>query len=146
MLSAVCLAILVTDRTVFRSIDYGLLLTFVCFFIFVGNINQLEVVKTAASALIAGREYGLSIVLSQIISNVPTALLLSPFTDDYRALIAGMNVGGLGTPVASLASLIAMRLYMKSSEAKAGRFLLVFFAVNMVCLVVLAFGGWLILK
>lgn len=145
LLAVVCITVLLVDRSLFRAIDYGLLLTFVCFFVFVGNINQLDAVKNAASQILLSHEYACSVGLSQVISNVPTALLLSPFTDNWRALIAGTNVGGLGTPVASLASLIAMRLYMKSGDAKAGRFLLTFFIVNIICLVALGLGGMLIL-
>lgn len=142
----VCAMVFFLDRGLFRSIDYSLLLTFVCFFIFVGNINQLDVVKTAASQVVTAREYGCAIALSQVISNVPSAIMLSPFTENYRALVAGTNIGGLGTPVASLASLIALRLYLKSEGAKAGRFLLVFLCLNAVCLILLGAAGRLLLN
>ena len=75
---------------------------------------------------------------SQVISNVPAALLLSGFTDNARALLLGVNVGGLGTPIASLASLISLKLYSASGEARVGRYLLVFTAVNVLLLVLLS--------
>lgn len=146
LLIVLCLTVLITDRSLFRAIDYGLLLTFVCFFVFVGNINQLDAVKNAVSQMLLSHEYVCSVGFSQVISNVPTALLISPFTDNWRALIAGTNVGGLGTPVASLASLIAMRQYMKSSGAKTGGFLSTFFVVNIICLILLGLGGLLVLN
>ena len=78
-----------------------------------------------------------SALASQVISNVPAAVLLSPFTEKWQELLAGVNIGGLGTPIASLASLISLKLYMAGEDAKVGRFLLVFTAANIVGLAVL---------
>jgi len=74
---------------------------------------------------------------SQIISNVPAAVLLSEFTNQWRPLLEGVNIGGLGTPIASLASLITLKLYLRWPQAKAGRFLMVFTLANVIGLVVL---------
>ena len=82
-----------------------------------------------------------SAIASQVISNVPAAVLLSGFTDNWAALLAGTNVGGLGTPIASLASLISLKLYFKSEGARPGRYLLVFSAANAVGLAVLSLAA-----
>lgn len=142
----VCVALLVTDCGLFRRIDYGLPATFVCFFIFVGNINQLETVKNIMGGLMCGKEYPVALVLSQVISNVPAAVMLSAFTDNYRALIAGTDIGGLGTPVASLASLISLRLYMKSGKGKMKEILPTFLGINFLFLIFLACAGGYFLK
>lgn len=138
----VCLAvslviIIVADRKVLLKIDYPLLLTFVCFFVFVGNAGRIDAVTQLISGLLKGREILLSAGLSQIISNVPTAVMLSQFTQKSTNLLVGVNIGGLGTPVASLASLISLKLYLKGENSDAGRFLAVFSAVNFAFLGVL---------
>lgn len=127
----VCLVLLAADRKLFRSIDYGLLLTFVCFFLFVGNVERIEYVHSLLSAAIHNREMLSGVLLSQVISNVPAAVLLSGFTDHYKALILGTNIGGLGTLVASLASLISFKFYVRTEQAKPLRYLGVFTAVNL---------------
>lgn len=120
-----------------REIDYALLATFVCFFVFVGNLGRIEAVSALLSSVIAGRELEVGILASQVISNVPAALMLSGFTDQAYELLRGVNLGGLGTLVASLASLISFKLYAKAPGAKAGRYLAVFTAMNAVFLAVL---------
>lgn len=146
VLLIVCAVLVLTDKELFKRIDYGLLATFVCFFIFVGNINQLEVVKTVMADLVWGREFIFAMGLSQIISNVPAAIMLSAFTEHYGALIAGVNIGGLGTPIASLASLIALRLYLKSGKGGMKNILPVFFGINILFLLLLGFVGWYLIK
>lgn len=126
----VAAALLLTDRQVFRDLDYSLLLTFVCFFVFAGNIGAIEGVRTVLRRLLADYPLLATAAASQVISNVPAAVLLSGFTEDWRALLLGADIGGLGTPIASLASLISMRLYMKTEGAKVGKYLAVFMAVN----------------
>jgi Na+/H+ antiporter NhaD and related arsenite permeases len=133
----VIFTILLTDLQVLRRIDYSLLLTFVCFFIFVGNIGNISAVKNYLAALLNGKELPAAIAISQVISNVPCAVLLSAFTDDYKALILGTDIGGLGTLVASLASLISYKFYCKTENAKIGKYLLVFTIYNLLFLVVL---------
>ncbi len=134
MLAAVAVALLIFDRRMLLKADFMLLLTFVAFFIFAGNLARVETVDILLRRLIAGHELAAGIAASQVISNVPAALLLSGFTDDARALILGVNIGGLGTPIASLASLISMKLYSHSEHAHTGRYLLVFTAVNILLL------------
>lgn len=138
---AVCLlsvlAALLADRRLLRRVDYSLLLTFLFFFVFVGNMKALPTVSEALSGLVAGREMTVGILLSQVISNVPAAMLLSGFTADYPALLLGVNLGGLGTLIASMASLISYKLYAAADGARTGKYMLFFTAVNVVLLAVL---------
>lgn len=134
VLAIVFVAILLFDRKVLGKVDYALLLTFVFFFIFVGNMGQIPSVKDFLAKLLAGRELGVSIAVSQIISNVPAAVLLSGFTDNYRDLILGTDIGGLGTLVASLASLISYKIYSRTADAKSGRYLGMFTVYNVLFL------------
>ncbi|MBQ6859318.1 MAG: citrate transporter, partial [Clostridia bacterium] len=128
---------LVHDRSLLREVDYALLATFVCFFVFVGNLGRVEAVSALLGGVIAGRELEIGILASQVISNVPAALMLSGFTESAAELMRGVDLGGLGTLVASLASLISFKLYMKAPGAKAGRYLAVFTALNLAFLAVL---------
>lgn len=130
-------AILIFDREIMKKVDYSLLLTFVCFFIFVGNIGNIPAAKEFLAALLKGRELPVSILVSQMISNVPAAVLLSAFTENSKALILGTDLGGLGTLVASLASLISYKLYCRSEGAKPLRYLGIFTLYNILFLVLL---------
>lgn len=121
---------LILDRRLLLKVDYALLATFVCFFVFVGNIGRIECVRSFFSDILRGRELVISTLLSQVISNVPAAVMLSGFTSNGPALLLGVNLGGLGTIIASLASLISFQYYRKSNNARPGRYLLVFTAVN----------------
>lgn len=121
---------LVFDRKVLLKVDYGLLATFVCFFVFVGNIARIDAVSDFVSGILVNREVLVSAALSQIISNVPAAVMLSGFTENGKLLLLGVNLGGLGTIIASLASLISFQYYRVSEGAKSGRYMLVFTAVN----------------
>jgi Na+/H+ antiporter NhaD/arsenite permease-like protein len=146
MLAVVVLVLLFFDRKILRRADFMLLLTFVAFFVFAGNLARVEAVDRLLRALLAGREYWTALLASQFISNVPAALLLSGFTDQAGALLLGVDVGGLGTPIASLASLIAMKLYSHSEHASTGKFLLEFTAVNLVLLALLSLAAvWICL-
>ncbi len=136
-LGAVLLSLIFLDRKALLEADYGLLLTFVCFFVFVGNMGASEAVRSAVSGIIAGRELETGLVLSQVISNVPAALMLSGFTDNAVALLRGVDLGGLGTVVASLASLITLRIFKRETGGKSGRYLLVFTLINIVFLIIL---------
>jgi len=138
MLGIVVAVLLVFDRKILLRADFMLLLTFVAFFIFSGNLARVETVDRLLRQLLAGREYLTSLLASQVISNVPAALLLSGFTDQARALLLGVNIGGLGTPIASLASLISMKLYAHSDHAHTGRYLLESTVVNVFFLLVLS--------
>lgn len=130
-------SILILDRKILMRVDYNLLLTFIFFFIFVGNIGSIPAIRDAFGQLLSGREFAVSVAASQIISNVPAAVLLSAFSSNYKALILGTNIGGLGTLVASLASLISYKLYCKSENAKPSKYLAVFSLYNLIYLAAL---------
>lgn len=123
-------------KILFRA-DYILLLTFIGFFIFTGNMGRIEVISSFLEKVLIGREFAISVALSQVISNVPATLMLSGFTSDYTSLLIGVNVGGLGTLIASMASLISYKAYSKEYQEKSGKYLLVFTAVNVVFLIAL---------
>ena len=133
----VLVTMLLCYRELLKQVDYALLATFVCFFVFVGNLGRVPAVSALLGSVIAGRELEVGILASQVISNVPAALMLSGFTQDAAALMRGVDLGGLGTLVASLASLISFKLYMKAPGAKAGKYLGVFTALNLALLAVL---------
>ena len=107
------LALIFLDREALKSVDYGLLLTFVFFFIFSGNMARVEGVRVFFSGLLERNTLLFSALSCQVISNVPSAILLSQFTLNYRELLLGVNIGGVGTLIASLASLITFREYTK---------------------------------
>jgi len=124
-------------RSLLREADYALLLTFIFFFIFVGNLKEIPAVSAFLSALVTGREIEAGVLLSQIISNVPAAMLLSGFTKNLPALLWGVNLGGLGTLIASMASLISFKQYAGIHGAKKGKYLFVFTLVNLLFLAAL---------
>lgn len=128
---------LLLDYRVLNDVDYFLLLTFLCFFIFIGNMKQISLVHELISKLLVHHEVLMGIGASQIISNVPAAILLSGFTDDYSALLIGVNLGGLGTLIASLASLISFKFYTNSNGNDTRRFLGIFTLYNVIFLGVL---------
>ena len=136
-----CIAVLVVvfflDIKVLVSVDYALLFTFVGFFLFTGNLGRIPQVSHFLTEMIAGREVLTGVLSSQIISNVPAALLLSGFTDRYSDLIIGVNLGGLGTLIASMASLISYKVLAHNYNEKKGRYFLVFTAMNVLYLAVL---------
>lgn len=132
---------LLLDYRVLKDVDYFLLLTFLCFFIFIGNMKQISLVHELISKLLVHHEVLMGIGASQIISNVPAAILLSGFTDDYSALLIGVNLGGLGTLIASLASLISFKFYTNSEGSDTKRFLGIFTLYNVIFL-----GGLFVLS
>ncbi len=123
-------ALLFMDRKALMQVDYGLLLTFVCFFIFAGNMARIPAVSTLMSGLLEKNTLVFSVLSCQVISNVPSAILLSQFTTEYPALLLGVNIGGAGTLIASLASLITFREYCAHNPSKAGSYLAKFSALN----------------
>lgn len=137
MLAILVIAVLFLDIKSFLKADYLLLLTFVCFFVFIGNVKQLPAVTELLRSLIEKRELLMGILSSQIISNVPAAILLSGFTTDARALLYGIDLGGLGTLIASLASVISFKLYGNSKGASKGAYLKTFTIYNLVFLLIL---------
>lgn len=126
---------LVFDRGLLLKADYPLLATFVCFFVFVGNIARIGAVSDFFRGILAGNELVVSLLLSQVISNVPAAVMLSGFTDKGTELLLGVDLGGLGTIIASLASLISFQFYRKTETARTGRYLLTFTGISMILLV-----------
>ena len=137
LLAIVAAALVLLDRKAFAGVDWGLLATFVCFFILSGNLSSIPQVSQALSAPVTEHAFITSLAASQVMSNVPAAALLAPFTSNWHGLLLGVNIGGLGTPIASLASLIAYRLYMTSVEASSARFMIRFALVNLGGLVLL---------
>lgn len=135
--ASVCAVVLIIEPERMFEVDYGLLITFVFFFIFVGNIQRIEAVNSFITELVKGREFLVSAALSQVISNVPAAAMLTGFTDNWKAVMLGTDIGGLGTPVASLASLISLRIYGETEKAHMLKFLGVFSAVNFTLLAVI---------
>lgn len=131
MVLIACITVAFTDRKLLLHADYGLLLTFICFFIFVGNAQRIGMVHNILSAFIKGRELLSGVILSQVISNVPAAVLLSGFTGNYKVLLLGTNIGGLGTLIASLASLISFKFYVRTENARPLRYLGLFTALNL---------------
>ena len=137
MTVVVLAAIAAVDRKLLKKLDVALLATFVCFFIVSGNLGRVDAVRDFLQGLLGKNALLTAVGTSQIISNVPAAVLLSGFTDNWQALLTGVNIGGLGTPVASLASLITLKLYMRHPGTNAGKFLAVFTAANVIGLAVL---------
>ncbi len=137
LLVIVVAAVLILDRKLFLQADYSLLLTFVFFFVFVGNLGAVPALSDGLRNILQGSEVWVSIILSQIISNVPAAVLLSGLSENANALIIGTNLGGLGTLIASMASLITYKFYVRTSESSAKKYILVFTAFNLCCLAVL---------
>lgn len=130
-------AILIMDKRALLDVDYGLLLTFVFFFIFSGNMARIDVVRELFATLLNKSTLIISALSCQFMSNVPTAILLSQFTDNYRELLLGVNIGGCGTIISSLASLITFKEYVQHNKGKAGKYLLVFSAFNFTFLAVM---------
>lgn len=142
LLVFVVLYLAVFARHLFGRVDYGLLFTFCCFFVFAGNIGAIPAVKDTLSALMERSTFFTALFSSQLISNVPAAVLLSQFTTDWKGILLGTDIGGLGTPIASLASLISYRLYLRAPGAEAFRFILLFLLANLIGLVVLTIAAY----
>ncbi|MDO5123372.1 MAG: SLC13 family permease [Eubacteriales bacterium] len=136
-LAVIPAVLLFADRKALKSVDYGLLFTFVFFFIFAGNMARIEAVRNAFSLLLSRSTLLVSVLSCQVISNVPSAILLSQFTDNYADLLVGVNIGGVGTLISSLASLITFREYAKHNPGKTGRYIALFSAFNFGFLIIL---------
>ncbi len=143
MLVIVAAVTVKTDAGVFRSIDYSLLLTFVAFFVFIGNLGRSAFFSEMIMELMQGNEVLASVAASQVISNVPAALLLSGFTTKWSMLIIGTNLGGLGTLIASMASLISYKQVVKHYPAEKGAYIQHFTATNVGILAVLLGAFWI---
>ncbi len=136
-LVVITVSLLFLDRKALKKVDYPLLLTFVAFFIFSGNMARIPVVRNVLGSLMEKNTLLFSILSCQVISNVPSAILLSQFTSNYPALLLGVNIGGVGTLISSLASLITFREYTKHNPKKAGSYLALFSALNFGFLIVM---------
>jgi len=136
-LVVVAAGVFFTDKKLFREADYVLLITFVFFFIFAGNIARIPAVYSFIENSLTGREVMVSALISQIVSNVPAAAMLASFTDNARGLILGTNIGGLGTIIASTASLISNRFIAGTKNISKGKYMLVFSAYDFFMLIVL---------
>ena len=124
------IALLFLDRKALKDVDYGLLLTFVAFFIFSGNMARIPLVQKLFEKLLEKNTMLVSILSCQIISNVPSAILLSQFTGNYTHLLLGVNIGGVGTLISSLASLITFREYTSHNPEKTKSYVFLFSAFN----------------
>lgn len=133
----VAAAVLILDRSTITKVDYSLLLTFVGFFVFIGNMGRMPAFRDFLQGIIGGREVVTSVIASQVISNVPAALLLSGFTEDVQALIVGTNLGGLGTLIASMASLISYKQVAGQIPEEKKRYFGWFTVANVVFLAIL---------
>lgn len=133
------------DRKALKMVDYPLLLTFVFFFIFSGNMARIDMVRDFFSGLLEKSTLLVSVFSCQFISNVPSAILLSQFTENYADLLVGVNIGGVGTLISSLASLITFREYVKNNPGKTGYYIAMFSAFNFGFLIILT-GFMLLLK
>ena len=138
-------ALLLLDRKALKQVDYALLGTFFCFFIFAGNMARIPAVSNLFSSLLEQNTLIFSILSCQVISNVPSAILLSQFTTNYPALLLGVNIGGTGTLIASLASLISFREYTLHNPGRAGAYLRDFSIYNVGFAAVLTLVSLLIL-
>jgi Na+/H+ antiporter NhaD and related arsenite permeases len=142
---ATVLCIAFMDKYLIKEVDYFLLATFICFFIFIGNISNIEFIQEYLKHFLQkpNMPYFSSIVLSQIVSNVPCSILVSGFTDNWKEVLLGVNVGGMGTLIASLASLISYKIYMNESEEKNKVYLSKFNVYNFVSLFIFTFISYL---
>ena len=139
------LVLLIVDRKALKQVDYGLLLTFVFFFIFSGNMARIEAVRAFFSKLLQWNTLLISILSCQVISNVPSAILLSQFTNNYVDLLLGVNIGGVGTIISSLASLITLKEYLSHNPEKSMYYMGRFSIFNLLFLVALT-GFALLIK
>ena len=130
------------DRKVLSQVDYALLCTFAALFVLIGNIGRIPVFRDFLMRMTEGREIAVSVAASQIMSNVPAAILLSGFTNRIEGLIVGTNLGGLGTMIASMASLISFK-YIAAAGERRGRYFLLFTVANLVFLAVLSAAAYL---
>ena len=136
-LAVTVIAVAIVDRSVFKNVDYALLLTFVGFFIFIGNMGRVPAFNALLGRIIEGREVLTAVVCSQFMSNVPAALLLSGFTPRCDLLLIGTNLGGLGTIIASMASLISFKYISRDYKHLRGKYMLFFTCANLIFLAVL---------
>ncbi|MBR5479851.1 MAG: anion permease [Clostridia bacterium] len=137
LLGTVLVALVVCEREIFKKVDYSLLITFVFFFIFAGNIARIDIIREFIAGQMANNAKATTLIMSQVISNVPAAVMLSNFTNNGEILLTHTNIGGLGTIIASLASLISFKIYAKCENANILKYFTVFTLFNVLFLFVL---------
>lgn len=133
----VVLYLLLRDRKILTQVDYSLLCIFIALFIFIGNLGRAPAFSQLLSDILTGREVVTSVIASQVMSNVPAAILLSGFTDHIRELVIGTNLGGLGTLIASMASLISFKYIAREDRSFRGRYFLEFTVANVIFLFIM---------
>lgn len=133
----VFLYLLLRDRKILTQVDYSLLCIFIALFIFIGNLGRIPAFSQLLSNILTGREVVTSVIASQVMSNVPAAILLSGFTDHIRELVIGTNLGGLGTLIASMASLISFKYVAREDRSFRGRYFLEFTVANVIFLFIM---------
>ena len=146
VLAIVFLSVGIYNKKLLLQADYILLLTFICFFIFTHNISNFTSIKTLLENLVDKKEFLISLITSQFISNVPSALLLEPFSKNLTKLLLGVNIGGLGTLVASLASLISFKIYSKEKSLSSKNFFITFTLLNLLFLFILLLSYFILEK
>jgi len=135
------IVLFIVDREALKMVDYALLGTFFFFFIFAGNLARIDAVNALVSSLLQKDTLIVSVLTCQFISNVPSAILLSRFTGDYAALLLGVNIGGTGTLIASLASLITFNEFRILHPEQTKKYILIFTAANAAFLVILTLAA-----
>lgn len=143
LLCLLLIIVAVLDRKTLVIVDYSLIFTFLFLFVFVGNLGEVEEIRLFLEQTVTGNEVLTSILASQVLSNVPTAILLSGFTNEASALLIGVNLGGLGTLIASMASLISFKFIQKTKESTS-RYFFIFSLMNIVFLLVL-YVFWIVI-
>ena len=140
------MTVFMLDRELIAKVDYYLLATFIGFFIFIGNVSSSDAIHSFMNYLLESKEktYFTSISLSQVVSNVPCAILLAGFTDNWKEALLGVNIGGMGTLIASLASVISYKLYATDSPNKTKEYIIKFSAYNFISLIVFTGINYLI--
>ena len=142
------LSVILLDKQLIARVDYFLLGTFICFFIFIGNISNISFIKTFLTLILQkpSMPYISSILLSQVVSNVPCSILVSSFTSNWKEVLLGVNTGGMGTIIASLASVISYKIYIKENQCKNRSYLLKFNIYNIISLFVFTIFNYLCLS
>lgn len=143
-LAAVLITILAADRALFRKVDYVLILTFLCFFIFSSSIASNEAISGFLKKTVAGYEYWCAIGLSQIISNVPATIVLYPFTENFAGLIYGADTAGLCSLIGSLASVINYRIYVREYPGNGKKFIITFTLISWAFFLIVVIPGFLL--
>ena len=136
-LPIIFVSVFIEDRDALKKVDYPLLLTFVAFFLLAGNVARIDAISSFFSSLLEKNTLLTSVLSCQVISNVPSAILLSEFTENWRELLLGVNIGGVGTLISSLASLITFREYTSHVKGKTLQYVGLFSAINFGFLIIL---------